>query len=177
MPLAINGFKVCSKNDCIQSGQPQPIDNFSNHHRYPDGKQPQCKTCLNLTNAKYRKTKARKVSQTKYNHSAKARATNKIYSQTERYKINAKHFRQSEKGKALTKRTDERARAKPDYPIKAKAHSAVSHAVNKGLLPKVSTLICPCGKPAQEYHHYLGYEKDHWLDVQPYCCKCHRAIG
>lgn len=91
MPLAINGFKVCSKPDCPHNGQPQPLDSFSNHKRYPDGKQPQCKACLNATNAKYRKTEARKVSQTKYNLSQKGRDTSREYQQTDKVKEARRH--------------------------------------------------------------------------------------
>jgi hypothetical protein len=34
-------------------------------------------------------------------------------------------------------------------------------------------LTCRCGKPAQHYHHHLGYEKKHRLHVIPLCTECH----
>jgi hypothetical protein len=64
-----------------------------------------------------------------------------------------------------------------------KARRAVTSAVRKGELPSPNRLPCiDCGKtwrrgqPRHEYDHYLGYEPEHWLDVQAVCSyPCHRA--
>lgn len=60
--------------------------------------------------------------------------------------------------------------------MKLAAHTAVNTAVwQYGSLPQVSTQACAdCGAPATGYHHHLGYEPDHWLDVTPLCTVCHR---
>ena len=60
--------------------------------------------------------------------------------------------------------------------MKTAAVAAVSKAVwQDGTLPRVVTQRCvACGQSAAQYHHYLGYEPEHWLDVQPLCLSCHR---
>ena len=60
----------------------------------------------------------------------------------------------------------------PEWP---KAHEAVRQAVRRGLLPHVRDCTCrQCAEPAQHYHHYRGYDPNHWLDVIPLCIACHR---
>jgi len=55
-----------------------------------------------------------------------------------------------------------------------RAYAAVREAVKLGQLPPIkSCTCCECGKPATDYHHYLGYEKEHWLAVEPLCKSCH----
>jgi hypothetical protein len=57
---------------------------------------------------------------------------------------------------------------------RARAHRAVRKAVYYGILPKVHTQKCRvCNNRAVNYHHYLGYEEPHWLDVIPLCIRCH----
>lgn len=54
------------------------------------------------------------------------------------------------------------------------ARRAVKRAVYHGVLPPVQNCPCfDCGGFARKYDHYLGYEKIHWLDVQPVCDRCH----
>jgi hypothetical protein len=64
------------------------------------------------------------------------------------------------------------------FPNKYIARVAVSSAVLSKKLPPIKTQKCSVCKKrqAQNYHHHLGYEKDHWLDVIPVCSKCHKAI-
>lgn len=60
------------------------------------------------------------------------------------------------------------------YPERRKARTAVMHAVERGDIPPAKELDCAhCGQPALEYHHFLGYERNHWLDVIPLCHPCH----
>lgn len=41
-------------------------------------------------------------------------------------------------------------------------------------LPPARNFLCvDCGKPATDYDHYLGYNDEHCLDVQPVCRSCH----
>ena len=59
---------------------------------------------------------------------------------------------------------------------KCAAHCAVQRAIRMGELPIVNTLKCEiCGNPATEYHHHLGYTKEHHRDVQQLCRICHKA--
>jgi hypothetical protein len=69
----------------------------------------------------------------------------------------------------------------PRDPLKEKARSAVSAAVRFQRLPHPNSVPCmDCGHEASadeprrhEYDHYLGYEPEHHLDVQPVCTICH----
>src|SRR5262245_33638273 len=59
-------------------------------------------------------------------------------------------------------------------PYRIRAYSAVWRAVRDGRLPRVETLQCVRdGRPGSVYHHYLGYEPDHYLAVEPWCRSCH----
>lgn len=61
------------------------------------------------------------------------------------------------------------------YPLKRKAQSCIHSVVSDGKIPPAKDLICKeCGNSAKEYHHHLGYEREHWMDVIPLCKKCHR---
>lgn len=65
----------------------------------------------------------------------------------------------------------ERYRANPEM---FKAHVAVCRALKSGKLVKPS--ICPSchvWERKVEGHHYLGYEREHWLTVQWLCRSCH----
>lgn len=57
------------------------------------------------------------------------------------------------------------------------ARMAVLWSVKLGQLAPVTSLECiRCGVMAQEYHHYLGYEREHWLSVVPLCVTCHTTV-
>lgn len=60
------------------------------------------------------------------------------------------------------------------HPERQRARAAVFNRVVNGSMPRPTTLACAdCGKTAREYDHYLGYEPEHWLDVQAVCRRCH----
>ncbi len=49
------------------------------------------------------------------------------------------------------------------------ARTAANHK-----LGSASRLLCAwCGRQAETWHHYCGYEPEHWLTVLPLCYKCH----
>lgn len=57
-----------------------------------------------------------------------------------------------------------------------KARGAVSLAIREGRLSAPTSQPCvTCGGASAQYHHYLGYAPENWLDVKPYCRPCHRA--
>jgi hypothetical protein len=61
---------------------------------------------------------------------------------------------------------------------KDRARWATKQAWRTNKIPHPKTLLCSdCGGPAVEYDHYLGYEREHWLDVQPVCRRCHHQRG
>lgn len=64
--------------------------------------------------------------------------------------------------------------ATPSAKVQSQASSAVSYEIKKGRMVEVTDLVCcDCGKDAEHYHHHLGYDRNHWLDVVPLCCQCH----
>jgi len=78
-----------------------------------------------------------------------------------------KRVNHSPHGKAAANRSYAR------YPERRKARQFVNNAVAAGRLPRSRTLQCSkansdCNGPT-EYHHHLGYAKEHWLDVIPLC--------
>lgn len=59
--------------------------------------------------------------------------------------------------------------------LRASAVIAVHRAIRAGRLDHPSWLPCvECGRAAQEYDHYMGYAREHFLTVQPICRSCHR---
>ena len=81
-------------------------------------------------------------------------------------------YKRSPVGKASHRRNSIKMRVK--YPEKMKARSAVRHAVRADRIPRPSTLTCTCGKPAEEYHHFAGYDDpEDWFNIDPYCRPCH----
>lgn len=62
----------------------------------------------------------------------------------------------------------------PDVRTQTLAVEAVRREVRNGRMPAVRSLLCAdCGKPARHYHHHLGYDAEHRLDVLPLCYRCH----
>ncbi len=176
MTIAVDGFKVCSKKDCPYNGEPQPIDNFRNQARSKDGKRATCKDCLKVDDARYRQTDARKESVHNYDNSEKGKAAQKRMSKTEKFKVIQKRYNQSDKGRLAQKRRNEAFKKRPDYPTMTRAYNAVHAAIKAGTLSHPTTELCYNCKAnqAKEYHHYLGYEPEHQLDVIPLCIECHR---
>lgn len=103
--------------------------------------------------------KSHKDAQRKYQKTTKGKATQKRYEQTE-------------KGKATRRTILKHFYARnPNY---LKAKHAVSNAIRDSKLPRSDTLLCHyCPKPTKQYHHWHGYEPEHWLDVVPICTECH----
>ena len=96
-------------------------------------------------------------------------------------KICSLKYRQTEKGKAMHKRHRQTAKYKATrkqylihHPEYIKAKDVVRNAVKSKKLPHADTLRCHyCPAKAEQYHHWHGYEPEHWLDVIPACKKCH----
>ena len=84
----------------------------------------------------------------------------------------SKHFKTA-KGKANRKRSN--AQHRRDWPEKVKAHGAISSAVRGNRIPPPSALMCACGcgRAAEEYHHFNGYEPKHWFEIDAYTRECH----
>jgi len=134
---------------CWKCKEIKPLSEYHKAKRYKDGHNNLCKIC-NLEQSS-------------------------INAKTPKRKASLKQYERTKIGKKVRSKIGKRFRGR--FPERSKAKDAVNHAVAAGILPKIKTLQCYlCFKPAQEYHHYLGYEPKHWLDVLPACIKCHNKI-
>jgi len=85
---------------------------------------------------------------------------------------------------AYMERQLSRRRANPElnnsyrkrHPEKYKAHNALSNAIRDRKIIKPSACE-KCGTSNKKIHghHWHGYDKDHWLDVQWLCPICHKS--
>lgn len=165
---------------CRVCKQTKPITEFYKCSRTKGGYKNDCKSChLEYWN-NYRKTERGKqvISKIKhkYHQTEKGKATKRRvtenYCKTDKGKNTRMLYEQSERGKTLARNRAEKHRQ--NHPQHAKALQVVRNAIRSGKLPRPDILLCHyCPKPAQQYHHWHGYEKKHWLDVVPVCVSCH----
>ncbi len=125
----------------------KPLEEFHRSRRSKTGRMSSCKTCRRA----YAETPQAKVVQLR---------GNRKYLRTPRGR--------EVQGIQMRKHLER-------YPERIKARNAVAIAVKDGRLPRASTLLCSCGDAASHYHHYLGHEREHWLDVIPLCPLCHNG--
>jgi len=125
----------------------------------PSGYKSECKEC-------YYKNYNHKAYSKKYRNSNKGRVTRNIY---------AEKFRKTEKGKKIRQRCQNKYRKNNQKKIKAE--KIIFNAVRYNNIPPAHKLKCfRCGAKARDYHHYLGYDPEHWFDIKPICRICHRII-
>lgn len=63
---------------------------------------------------------------------------------------------------------------------KRKARAFLNNNIVFNDFPRPDAQLCvDCSAPAEQYDHYKGYEREHWLDVEPVCVECHlkRTFG
>ena len=61
------------------------------------------------------------------------------------------------------------------YPERYRAERFIVYCISKGALLPARTKKCEhCGKQAQHYHHWNGYEPINYLEIIPLCMPCHR---
>lgn len=134
---------------CTDCKQIKSLSEFNKDESSKDGLQYKCKSC-------YRD----------YQQSPKGKAVNR--------KAQGK-YRKTPKGKTANQAAQRRFCVR--HPERRKAKNAITCAITAGKLPRPDTLQCHyCPKPAQQYHHWHGYEKEHRLDVVPVCILCHSKI-
>jgi len=90
---------------------------------------------------------------------------------TKTYKEQSRKYRK-ENRKLMNK---SQRRFRENNPNKDKIHHFIDRATRFYGFPKAKEFKClSCPKQAQGYHHYKGYKEENWLDIEPYCNKCHR---
>ena len=169
-------MKPCSK--CKET---KPFSEFYKKRSHKDGLASCCKSCKNACDKAWQQTEKGRATKAKYRETPKDRAYQaeykKEYQQSERGQaIIAKYVKayiNTPKGKAV--RNKATTRFKAHHPNQIKASSVVNSEIRAGRLDRPDTLQCHyCPKQAEQYHHYLGYEPEFWLDVVPACLECHR---
>lgn len=171
---------------CSKCKEIKVLSEFCKQKSGKYGHRSECKNCQRIYNRIYDK----QYRQTENGKEAHKRARHK-YAKSEKGKTSYQLWRHSEKGKAYTQTKKYKCQADKRHklwalrhPIKQKAHEAVKYAIESGKLPRANSLQChyylqnpDCEKQAQHYHHWHGYEKEHWLDVVPVCTKCHGHLS
>lgn len=112
----------------------------------------------------------------------------KAYAKTQEGKEIAKRYYQSPRRKAAVKEYTSRPDVKrrindnhkwyaKDNPDKSSARRAVGDAIKSNKMPPAKYCKCViCNQQARDYHHYLGYDRCHRLDVIPVCRTCHPKL-
>jgi hypothetical protein len=156
-----------------------------------DGLSPRCKTCIKYAVRKYNLTDRGKEVARK--SQARYRKTEHCRKYKNEWMKNAYHHRSGYKEKMINRNKQRLAEFRKTHPrlnlktfdspiykkrkIRFSAIDAVKYAVRIGIIPRATTQKCfKCNKNANQYHHYLGYEKENWLKVIPVCKKCHTKI-
>ena len=163
--------EIISKR-CSKCKEIKPLSEFFKDRRAKDGIQGVCKSCIKAFQQSEKGRAATRKASTKYRKSFKGKTNQKAYNQSVRGRSVVAKYKQTPKGKAVSHKAT--AKFNAHHPNYVKAHNAVNGAVRYGRLPRPDSLRCHyCPKPAQQYHHWHGYEPACWLDVVPACVECH----
>ena len=121
----------------------RPVKEFSKNKAKKDGLCSQCKSCEATRNREY-------------NHT---------------YQVERASYRQAHRPEINASTRAYRLR----HPLPQKARRAIRYAIETGKIIRPDRCSNPeCNKLCKpEAHHYLGYAKEHWLDVVFLCADCH----
>lgn len=148
---------------CHICNKTKPLSEFHIDRSRKDSHTPACKICRNATMKKYYQTEKGKKARKRYQKTEKGK---------EAQKRSHLKYEKTEKGKAAIHKARKHFYAR--HPNREKAKRAVNNAIQAGKLPRANTLQCYyCPAQADQYHHWRGYELEHWLNVVPVCVKCH----
>jgi hypothetical protein len=152
---------------CTKCGCKKPMGGFHRNRTRRDGFTEVCKEC------------AKQASRQWYqNNKERALETGKKWARNNREKSNtikrAWMNRNPDRIKVYNKRWKARS---PKNLLREKINEALRTAIRHGTLPPIKKRYCiVCGVRADDYHHHLGYDEKHWLDVVPVCRPCHQKI-
>ncbi len=121
--------------------------------------------CPQCVRDKYKKYDSQHATQRKrWRQSQAGKESHRKYRQSNNGKITAQ--------KAQKRRTEENCDIRHN---KKCARRAVAIAIKAGNIIK-SSICSLCGRSSNiESHHHLGYDKEHWLDIQWLCRDCHHS--
>jgi hypothetical protein len=170
----------------------------------PDGLTQQCKECRKQAKIRYyqipgSREKSRQYSKKHYKENREARMEyDRIRRQNpevqKREKENSRKHRRTPEHRQKDREVKRKLAKDPNYKqkrkeydryrretqyLKVRAREVVRKAVYRKKIPPASDLACDwsgCQKQANEYHHYKGYERENWMDIQPLCYEHHGLI-
>ena len=99
--------------------------------------------------------------------------TYQAYRRKNREKVNDLTKKWQIKNQDKVKKTDEKY--KSENKDRVRARMALDGAVRYGKLIRGECEVCGTDKDI-DGHHYLGYDKEHWLDVKWLCMKHHYKV-
>ena len=106
-------------------------------------------------------------------HPEQARASDTAWREKNKEKEHARHvaYYAENREKVLERQAACRAAS----PERHAARLAVRDEIRTHRWPPANMQVCEiCGEAqAQQYHHHLGYEPEHWLHTQAVCRECH----
>lgn len=154
---------------CNKCHQTKSFNEFQKDRNKKDGYSTICKSC-------------RKA----YKDLPEVKARSKERERTNQIKFTRKQYRLSGRGREIAQESYKRhydsiyanqvERHNKD-PRKRQAKAKVASEVRAGRMSKAKDFNCSyCPNRASDYHHYLGYDLIHWLDVIPVCRTCHVGI-
>lgn len=85
-----------------------------------------------------------------------------------------KRYSSSNRGKLSRRLKSQRWMSTPKGKLQNGAKQAVRYGIRVGKLIRLPCQVC--GDPKSEAHHYLGYSKEHRLDVI-FLCRAHHVIA
>ena len=133
---------------CAKCKQEKHLTLFSKHKCKKDGLQTWCKDCRAVAAS--------------------------IYERTSKCKLQRKRYKQSPQRRLISKAID--AKRRPLFPDRIKVANYLYRVIKKGFIMPAADLLCiRCISPAHCWHHHLGYDMKHALDVLPMCRSCHIA--
>lgn len=94
-------------------------------------------------------------------HRSKNRERYREYSRAERRR----------RSRELSAKAMERYRSDPEYWAKVRARALVNTHLRRGTLERKPCQ--KCGVAKAQAHHYNGYAREHWLDIEWLCVACH----
>ena len=164
--------------ECSKCGVVKLVSEFYKDKRRKDGLYSHCKLCQNALTKAYSSTeKGKEIHQANYKRWYDERGGKewqREYAKSDERRAQMEKYRQSLEGRAARRKMY--VTHKIHNPGLLKAHDAVKREIEKGSLPRASAQTCvECGEQAHDYHHF-SYDKDHWLDVVPYCHDCHMKL-
>lgn len=176
--LGAPALKVCV--DCEQS---KPVAQFSKNRNSKDGLNSYCKPCASARYKVWREAnQARRNEYMREWHQAnlehETAYKRKRYQSDEGYRRHVLEWAKAYRARnvdVVRQRHWQGKKARGFRNDLTRAHTTVSRAVRRGVLPPAWSMVCDGCQEAQaaHWHHHKGYERQNWLNVISLCLDCH----